>query len=104
MYTTETVYNDMDIAQMKAIAPTALHRPVDMAVVEADLAGYIRGHIVTPGLIYGAAQNVLVDAGVSSSRSKQVPVLVLTALTRGRTGMVGAGKAVWPAVDVDDSE
>jgi hypothetical protein len=39
MYAYDTVYNDMDPAQIETLAPSQLHREVDLAVVEADKEG-----------------------------------------------------------------
>ena len=103
MYVTETIYSDTNVEQIKSIPYEAFHRNVDSLVMEADQEGYIRGYIILPGLIYGIAKNELVDAGISNPYSMQVPILIRTALARGRSGVVGMGKAVWPNVHVDDS-
>ena len=35
----EIIYSDLNIEQLKAIPPTALHRNVDLAVISADEQG-----------------------------------------------------------------
>ncbi|KAI0938010.1 hypothetical protein AcV7_003323 [Taiwanofungus camphoratus] len=42
MYSTDVIYSDMDIAQIESLPPTAVHRNVDLAIVEADQQGYVR--------------------------------------------------------------
>ena len=100
----ESIHIDTDIEQIKSIPPEAPHRPVDLRIVEADLAGYIRGHIILPGVVYGIATHALVSAGVSSGHSLAAPILSSIALVRKRASVVGPGKPLWPAVHVDDSK
>ena len=54
-YATETIYDDLDVEQIKSIPPTALHRNVDLLVVGADVQGYARTQIILPStkLDYG---------------------------------------------------
>ncbi|KAI0635945.1 NAD-P-binding protein [Trametes polyzona] len=101
-YATETVYSDLNVAQLKAIPESAFHRNVDLLVVEADEQGYARTHIVLPSTIYGIAQGALFDAGVSNPHSIQIPYLIKAALDRKRAGVVGPGKALWPDVHIHD--
>lgn len=39
MYAYDTIYNDADVKQIESLAPTQLHRNVDLAIVEADKQG-----------------------------------------------------------------
>jgi len=39
MYASETIYNDLNLAQLEAIPDTQPHRIVDLAIVDADKAG-----------------------------------------------------------------
>ncbi|KAH9945010.1 NAD-P-binding protein [Epithele typhae] len=101
-FASETIYNDNDVTQMKSIPDTAFHRNVDLLVFNADTEGYIRGNIVAPSTVYGIAKNALVNAGVANDHSIQIPILVRASLARGRAGVVGEGKAIWPDVHIDD--
>ncbi|KAI0360218.1 NAD-P-binding protein [Trametes cingulata] len=101
-YATETVYSDLNVEQIKSIPPTALHRNVDLAIMEADAQGYVRAHIILPSTIYGIAQGALFDAGVSNPHSIQIPYLIKASLDRKRAGVVGPGKALWPDVHIHD--
>ncbi|KAJ7588281.1 hypothetical protein C8J56DRAFT_890086 [Mycena floridula] len=47
MFSSDVIYNDMDIAQIESLKPTQSHRDVDLAIVEADTQ-------VLPGAVYGA--------------------------------------------------
>ena len=102
LYITDTIYDDLNIEQLKSINPQALHRPVDLLITEADAEGYVRAHIVLPSLIYGVATHALVRAGVSNSISIQIPGLIRAALDRRQAGMIGEGKSLWPNVHIDD--
>jgi len=68
------------------------------------LKGYVKTYIVLPGTIYGIATGSLVDAGLQNPFSQQIPRLVKLSLMRGRAGMVGEGKNIWPNVHVHDSQ
>lgn len=39
MYAGTTVYDDMNAEQIESIAPTQIHRNVDLAIVNADAEG-----------------------------------------------------------------
>jgi hypothetical protein len=39
MFSSQTVYNDTDIAQIETLPATQPHRNVDLAIVEADTQG-----------------------------------------------------------------
>ncbi|KAH9887370.1 NAD-P-binding protein [Cubamyces lactineus] len=102
LFATETIYSDLNVEQLKSIPPTAIHREVDLAIMEADEQGHVRAHIVLPSTIYGLAQGSLFDAGVSNPHSIQIPSLIKAALQRKQAGMVGQGKAIWPDVHIGD--
>ncbi|RXW21741.1 hypothetical protein EST38_g4132 [Candolleomyces aberdarensis] len=89
MYPTETIYDDLNIKQIESLAPTQIHRNVDLALVDADTEGYIRSYIILPSTIYGIAENTLVDMGIQNAHSQQAPLLIKAALARGQGGMVG---------------
>lgn len=48
-------YSDLESEVLNAIPITALHRNVDIPIIEADKAGYIKGYIITPGMIFEKA-------------------------------------------------
>ena len=100
----ETVFDDLDVAKAKAIPPTALHHSVDLLILDADTAGYMRGYLINPSTIYGAPTHELAAAGLTNTHSIQIPVLIQASLARKQAGMVGAGKAICPNIHVDDSK
>ncbi|KAH9836833.1 uncharacterized protein C8Q71DRAFT_858030 [Rhodofomes roseus] len=95
-------HSDLDLADVKAVPPTALHRNVDLAAIGADEAGYVKTYLVCPPLIAGLASGPLYDAGLAHRNSIQAPALMRPALDRKQAGVVGDGKGVWAAVHVDD--
>ncbi|KAI0766951.1 NAD-P-binding protein [Trametes elegans] len=99
---TETIYSDLNVEQLKAIPPTALHRNVDLLVIEADAQGYARTHIIFPSTVYSIAQGPLFDAGISNPHSMQIPYLIRAALGRKRAGIVGEGNVLRPNVHILD--
>ena len=104
LYAGDVVYDDVNLEQLKSIPATAFHRNVDLLVFDADFHGHIKSHIIAPSTIYGLARNPLIDAGVANDRSLQIPALVKASIGRGRAGMVGEGKALWPSVHIYDSK
>ncbi|KZP31671.1 NAD(P)-binding protein [Athelia psychrophila] len=102
MYATETIYHDSDAAQIESLPDTQAHRDVDLLIVEADKAGYLKSYIILPSTIYGIASNRLVDLKIQNPRSIQIPSLVRASLDRKQGGMVGEGKNLWPNVHIDD--
>ncbi|CAL1702836.1 unnamed protein product [Somion occarium] len=101
-YASETIYDDMKPEQIEALPATQLHHNLDLAIEEADKAGYLRSYIVFPGTIYGVASGPFVEAGIQHPFSVQIPGLTLAALDRGQPGMVGKGLAIWPHISLDD--
>ena len=41
MHSTTDIYSDLDIDKIETLAPSQLHRPVDLAIVEADTQGIL---------------------------------------------------------------
>jgi len=102
MFAGEKVYNDASVEDIESLPLTQIHRPVDVAVIDAGKAGYVKTYIICPSTIYGVASNPLVDAGIQNPHSIQVPQLIRASIDRGQGGMVGLGKNLWPNVHVDD--
>ncbi|KZT66769.1 NAD(P)-binding protein [Daedalea quercina L-15889] len=102
MFASDTVYSDLDVAQIKSIPPSAMHRDVDLAVIDADEKGYAHTFIVAPSTIYGFATHALAEARIANPVSIQIPSLIRASLDRRQAGVVGAGKALWPDVHIDD--
>lgn len=67
-----------------------------------SLSGYIDSYIIVPSTIWGLAEGPLVDAEIMNPRSIQIPALINASLDRGHAGMVGAGKNIWPNVNINE--
>ena len=123
-YTTDTtIYDDANSDQIESLADTQPHRNVDLELLKADKegasqlfpvpvilayilseSGYVKVYFILPSTIYGIASGVLVDAGIQNPHSLQVPMHIQAALSRGRAGMVGAGKNIWPNVNIEEGK
>ncbi|KAI0326560.1 NAD-P-binding protein [Cubamyces sp. BRFM 1775] len=102
MHDTDVVYDDRDVEQPAKIPRTQPHREIDLAVLAADEEGYVKTYLVLPSTIYGLATGPLVDAGIMNPQSQQIPALITASIDRGRAGMVGEGKNIWPNVHIND--
>lgn len=120
---TDRVFTDDNSADIDNSTPdSALHRNVDLVVLKADEegwfhlcyiraiiimtifkpSGYVNTHIVMPSTIWGVASNPIVDAGITNRFSIQVPAMIKAALGRSQAGVVGKGKGLWTAVNVNE--
>ncbi|KAJ7833056.1 hypothetical protein B0H14DRAFT_3711523 [Mycena olivaceomarginata] len=95
MHSDVTIYDDSDADQIETIAPTQMHRDVDLAITAADAKGYIKSYIILPSTIYGLAAGRLVDLGIQNQHSMQIPRLISAALDR-------EGKNLWPNVEIHE--
>ena len=121
-YATDTIYDDANPDQIESLPDTQIHRNVDLELIKADkegaiavfffqfqfiliyLSGYVKVYIILPSTIYGIATGALVEAGIQNPHSQQVPGLIKISLNRGRAAMVGAGKNIWPNVDIEEGK
>jgi len=55
-------------------------------------------------MIYGVVTGELVEQGIQNPHSISIPWFLTIALDRGRSGIVGAGKNIWPNVDIQEGE
>jgi hypothetical protein len=44
-----THYSDLDVEKLNAIPKSAMHRNVDIPIIEADSAGFVKAYFITPG-------------------------------------------------------
>ncbi|CDO74494.1 hypothetical protein BN946_scf184979.g49 [Trametes cinnabarina] len=97
------VYSDVELASIEALPPDALHRGIELLVIDADEnGGYARTHIVTPTLVYGFGHGPLFDAGVSNPYTMAIQFFVQAALKRGSVGIPPEGAGTWMGVHIDD--
>ncbi|KAJ7635743.1 hypothetical protein DFH06DRAFT_1284292 [Mycena polygramma] len=93
-------FDDSNAEQMASIAPTQLHRPLDLELLAADDQGYLKSYIIIPTTVYGLATGPRVELGIQKPQTTLLPPLIGAALARGQVGMVGAGKNVWQNVEL----
>lgn len=92
----EQKYADIDdIQRLVTLPDEAHHRNVDKIVQEA-ISDSVRVAIVCPPTIYGTG------SGAVSTRSVQVPDLVVATLDLGYAPIVGAGLTEWDHIHIDD--
>ncbi|WWC66709.1 uncharacterized protein I206_100613 [Kwoniella pini CBS 10737] len=111
-YPNDIIYTDLNptpktkdfpaLISMTEIPESNPHRNVDLEILEADKAGYIKSYIILPSTIWGKGVGEVYDKGLSNSFSDQIPTLIKAGLDRGRAGMVGEGKNIWPHVKITD--
>lgn len=87
---------------ISSLPESAFHRNVDLAIVRADAAGYVRSYIILPSTIYGISKNVFADKKLANPQSQQVPQLIRMSIDRGAAAMVGDGANFWPDVHIHD--
>ncbi|OSD08792.1 NAD-P-binding protein [Trametes coccinea BRFM310] len=104
MFSTDKIYHDSKPEEIENGVPdSALHRNVDLAVIDADRKGWLRGLIISPPTIFGMGSGPLFDSGLVNKHSLQIPLLIKISLARGRgAGVVGEGKSIWNHVHIDD--
>jgi len=96
-YKSDKIYRDDTPADVDGLPSTALHRHVDLLIVQAarEFGDKAKIAIVIPPIIYGF--------NPSHKRfSMALPVLVRFALKHGFSGYVGEGRNVWGGTHVAD--
>ncbi|CVK82929.1 uncharacterized protein FPRO_01403 [Fusarium proliferatum ET1] len=92
----EQSYHDInDIDRILNLPDEAIHKDVDNAVQSID-SGIVKFLIVSPGVIHGTG------LGLFNTTSMTVPGLARATFDLGYTPFVGAGKAKWDYVHVED--
>ncbi|GLB41194.1 putative NAD-binding protein [Lyophyllum shimeji] len=94
-YATDVVYDDATPDQFETLAPTRLHRDVDLLLVDADRLGYVRTYLILPCTIYGPAIGMIVEHGIPNVHSIQIPSLIKASLDRGQGGMDKPRHGTW---------
>ncbi|EPQ52468.1 NAD P-binding protein [Gloeophyllum trabeum ATCC 11539] len=102
-YASDLVYSDLDIPLIETLKPTQPHRWVDIAIVEAGKQGYARTHIVLPGVIFGLGHGPLFETGICNQHSMELPTILQIGWHRGRAGIIGEGRNIWPLSHIDDT-
>ncbi|WWC58287.1 uncharacterized protein I303_100825 [Kwoniella dejecticola CBS 10117] len=111
-YPNDVIYTDLNptpktkdfpaLISMTEVPESSPHRNVDLEILAADKAGFNKSYIILPSTIWGKGVGEVYDKGLSNSFSDQIPTLIKAGLDRGRAGMVGEGKNIWPHVKITD--
>ena len=92
-----TVYNDLDPNQINSLPIDQIHRNVDLFVINSAQANpHLKSVIIIPPVIYGFG------TGLFNRYSMLLPVLIQTALKRGKAEMIGPGESTWDSVHIAD--
>ncbi|KAF8961483.1 hypothetical protein BDZ97DRAFT_1759854 [Flammula alnicola] len=94
--------SDLDVDKLNAIPVEVIPRNVDIAIIEADKAGYVKAYIIAPGAVFGLPSGPLVDLGIQKT-SSALAIFIKPALVRRQGGYIGKGLNKWCAVDVEDT-
>ncbi|KAF2680732.1 hypothetical protein K458DRAFT_421083 [Lentithecium fluviatile CBS 122367] len=97
MYRSDVIYSDDDPAGIDNLPPGALHRNVDLLIVQAsrELGRKARIVVLIPPVVYGFIP-------AHKRISMGLPSLVRFALKHGYSGRIGEGRNVWSGVHVAD--
>ena len=49
LHSEHTVYSDLDVEKLNALPKSAMHKNVDVPIIEADSAGFVKAYLITPG-------------------------------------------------------
>ncbi|KAF8956992.1 hypothetical protein BDZ97DRAFT_137691 [Flammula alnicola] len=94
--------SDLEVGKLNAVPVEALHRHVDIPIIEADKAGYIKSYIITPGGVIGVPSGPLVDFGIQKTWSV-LSHFIKPALVQKQGWYVGKGLNRWCTVNVEDT-
>ncbi|EIM19910.1 NAD(P)-binding protein [Wallemia mellicola CBS 633.66] len=94
-------YDDADSTHINTLPASNIHRDVDTYLLEQS--DKIQLHLVYPSTIWG--QNYghqLAKRGISNPISMQIPDLTKAAIALKQAKTVGAGKNIWPNVNIEE--
>jgi len=91
------IWDDNNVDDIKAIAPSQPHREVDLTIFEASTKGHSINYIIAPSTIYGVGRNNPVH-----KVSAQIPGLIRLAIQRRQAVYGGNGTNLWNNVHIND--
>ncbi|KIM42989.1 hypothetical protein M413DRAFT_443806 [Hebeloma cylindrosporum] len=103
LHSEHIIYSDLDVEKLNALPISALHRNVDIPIIEADSSGYVKAYLIAPGTIFGYPSGPAVDLGIQNKHSIQMPLFIKPSIARKQGGYFGKGLNHWPLVDVEDT-
>ncbi|KAJ3338109.1 hypothetical protein HDU93_009980 [Gonapodya sp. JEL0774] len=95
-YVSPTIYSDLDVQLIDALADTQPHRDVDLVVREAGASGDVDVYLVMPPTIYGIGSSPFHPISI------QIPTLIRAAWRTGKVYHMGKGLSLWSDVHVAD--
>jgi nucleoside-diphosphate-sugar epimerase len=101
-FTGDVIWHDDDPVQIETIPDDALHRDIELMVIDADKQGYIKAYIISPSTIWGYPTHKVAKTGVTRRHSHQIPLLINASLARGNGGIINKGLNVWDNVNTDE--
>ncbi|KAF9483617.1 NAD(P)-binding protein [Pholiota conissans] len=96
-------YSDLDTEALNALPETLLHRNVDIPVIEADKAGFVKAYIIIPGAVLGHPSGPVADLEIQNMHTILSPFFMKPAISRKQAGYFGKGLNTWSAVDNNDT-
>ncbi|TCD67903.1 hypothetical protein EIP91_011837 [Steccherinum ochraceum] len=101
-FASEDVYDDLDTERLNDLPATQWHRHVDIPIIEAATAGYVKSYLVAPGFIYGLATGKFVEAGLVNPVSTVLLGVAMGALAAGQGVLVGSQKNIWHCAEIHE--
>ncbi|CAE6455195.1 unnamed protein product [Rhizoctonia solani] len=91
----DKIWDDTKTEDIQAIPSSALHRPVDIAVLDAHNSGVVDAYIVCPGFVYGP--------GIGPVKTTSlIPIFLQVYLRRRQAYFVGEGTNIWCNIHIQD--
>ncbi|KAH6887096.1 NAD dependent epimerase/dehydratase family protein [Thelonectria olida] len=93
----DKVFNDEEPEAIDALADSAHHRKIDLAILRAQetFGDYAKVAIMIPPVVYGVSSR---DDRISI----QVPIMIRYSIKYGYAGQIGEGRSVWNQIHVKD--
>ncbi|CAA7267182.1 unnamed protein product [Cyclocybe aegerita] len=88
-------YSDLETDKLDALPVTVWHRNVDVPILEADKAGYVKAYIIAPSLVFGEPKGPLIDLGIQNGHTMLIEWLAKASITRKQGGYIGKGVNKW---------
>ncbi|CAF1484169.1 unnamed protein product [Didymodactylos carnosus] len=97
-YTSDKIYSDLNVDDIKALPDKAIHRNVDLIVsaVGADPSNYITTAIIMPPTIYG------IGAGPFNKLSIQIPEVIRFGIQHRKIYIPFEGENIWSSIHIKD--
>ncbi|KAF9969056.1 hypothetical protein BGZ73_008776 [Actinomortierella ambigua] len=95
-FESDEIYSDDNPAKILALPDSALHRDVELVILDPEVHKYVDTYIVTPPTIWGTG------TGPANRHSIQIPSQVKDAIQQRKVYRIGKGLNRWSKVHVAD--